>query len=317
MKCLRCKRQFIFDPKKHYNGSKSITDPYFIKCIDKLSRSGTYRYTEDELYCFIAQQSKPSTVGCLIGAIVISVFLTAFLHALIKSGLTPAFFILPIFIFTAVIMGRKILSRRRWNKFLKHWQKQSAKKKDEPDYLANMLTTRQLLEKPPSANEPDIYDYGAAKLLICEHDVQVDWLITNKFHTENGVVIISENFYPTYLKQQVKELIDANPDLEIYALHNTGKTGDDMINRLRSPLNEWKLNQQTITDLGLNHEHLLKTKLNKKIIDQFNDKFPPHAIPYHQFNPMLNHCMVNGVAIAAAYTALNANSDSGVSCDFG
>jgi hypothetical protein len=238
---------------------------------------------------------------------------------MLNSGIWPAFFIFPVLVFMAVKISSRILSRKKWDKYLKHWRKLTAKYQYEDDHLAGILTSNnpQLLEKPLPASEPDIYDYGAAKLLICEHDMQVDWLVMNRFHTENGVVIISENFYPHYLKEQVQELIKTNPNLEIYALHNTGHLGESMISRLRNPINDWELLESDIIDLGLSSEHLSKTKLNKKIIEQYNGNFPAHGITYHQFHPLLKHCLIHGLTFAATYAALNANSEIGVSGDFG
>ena len=317
MSCLNCKRHFIFDPKRHANGSKSLTDAYFIKCIEKLSQNHTYYYTEDELYCFMAQQTQRSLAGCLFGAAFLTFFLTCILHALFQWGITPVFLLIPLLVFMAVRVSNKTLSRRKWAKFLNYWRKQCKKFKYEDDQLSGMITSPQLIEKPQPASEPDIYDYGAAKLLICEHDIQVDWLVMNKFHAENGIVIISENFYPEYLTDKVKELINTNPELEIYALHNAGYHGEKMVSRLRDPLNKWQLGGKEIVDLGVSMEHLAKTKIKDKIIAQYSSNFPAHGIMYHQFSQTLNHCLVTGVTFAAAYAALHSDTSTSVSGDFG
>lgn len=317
MKCLRCERRFIFDPKKHANGGKGLTDAYFIKCIEKLSRNGTYFFTEDELYCFMAQQTRPGMAGCIIGAFIITAIITGGLHLMMALGIWPAFFVLPILVLMAVKISNSVLSRKKWAKYLRHWQQMTGNDAHKDNHLSAMLTTPQLLEKPSQANEPDIYDYGAAKLLICEHDIQVDWLVKNGFHAENGIVIISENFYPQYLTEQVQELIKNNPDLDIYTLHNSDSNGESMIGRLQNPLNNWGLGGLEIVDLGLSSEHLLKAKLNKKIIEQYNGDFPVHGIAYHQFHPVLNHCLLHGVTFTAAYATLYSSIDSGGSSGFG
>lgn len=232
-------------------------------------------------------------------------------------GITPIFFIFPPLLFMAIRICGNTLSRKKWAKYLKHWRKLNKKYQYENDYLSGMLTNPQLLAEPKNYSEPDIYNYGASKLLICEHNIQVDWLVMNKFHAENGVVIISENFYPHYLKDRVQELIKTNPELGIHALHNAGFTGEQMISRLRNPLNDWSLGGHEIIDLGISMEHLSKTKINNKIIAQYDSNFPAHGIAYQLFHPMLNHCLLHGVTFAAAYAALHTHSDAGFSCDFG
>lgn len=317
MKCKSCGYQFIFDPKSHYCGSKRMTDGYFIKCIDKISRNNTYFYTEDELYCYMAQKTKSSFIGCFFLTIFLSVFITAFLHTIFDTGMLPAFILFTIFTLLNIYISRKALSRRRWNKYLKRWKTQTILYKHQKDVLAGLISEPQLIEQPSSTSEQDIYEYGAGKLLICEHDIQVDWLVKNQFHTQNGVVVMAESGYPHYLTDKVKSLIESNPSLEIYLLHNAGKQGESMVSRVTNPTSKWNLSQRSYFDLGLTMDLLRKTGVKKNVIEQYRDNFPVHGLNYHNANRLLSHSITAGVTLGAAMSAFTADGDTGISCDFG
>ena len=320
MTCTKCNYHFIFDPQKHYFGSlgaKKMTDGYFIKCLDQLSRNNTYYYTEDELYCFIAQKSKFTVVGCLLISLIFTGVISGAFHAVLDTSFWPALFILPLFIFLSFRSNKKTISRKRWNKFLAHWKKRTALSQSRDHYLAGLLNTPQLIDKPESQKEPDIYDYGASKLLICEHDIQVDWLIMNNFHTQNGIVIISEKGYPNYLTDQVQQLISNNPELEVYLLHNAGNSGEKMPQRINQPNSLFDLSQHQCLDLGIDHDQLMRSGLKKYIINQYKGNFPAHALNYHNFNRLLVHSITEGTTLGLALTALATDGDSGISCDFG
>lgn len=314
MECYSCEYKFIFDPKKHLCDSKPLTDGFFIKSIDLLSRNNTYYFSEDELYCFMAHRTKRSFILRLITSLFIIAFVFEFTHEI--SPWFP-FVLAPLFIYLSIKYSRKVIKRKQWNKLLKHWNKQAPQRVNQQHTLSGLLSTPQLTEAPTAQSEPDIYDYGASKLLICQHDIQVDWLVMNKFHSQNGIVVIAESGYPHYLTERVTHLIENNPDLEIYLLHNTGQQGENMINRLQSPQSIWNLSQHRCVDLGMTEEQLLKTGLKRHLIQQFKGDFPAHGLHYHGFSQLLTHSITTGVTIAAAIEVFSHDSDSGVSCDFG
>lgn len=317
MKCKSCGYRFIFDPKSHHCGSKSLTDGYFIKCIDQLSRKNTYFYTEDELYCFMAKRAKNSIFELIAFSLFITFVLTILLEISLDTGIAVSFIILPTVFALLFFLGRKGLTKKRWTKHLKRWKKYSSKYQHKNDVLAGLISTPQLTENPATPAEPDMYDYGASKLIICEQDIQVDWLVMNKFHSQNGVVVIAESGYPHYLTDQVKQLITTNPELEIFLLHNSGANGEAMMNRVKSISSQWNLSQHNCIDLGLSREQITKSGIKKKTIEQYHGDYPAHGLGYHQFSSLLCHSVVNGVALSVAFEVFSANSDSGVSFDFG
>ncbi len=104
----------------------------------------------------------------------------------------------------------------------------------------NRLLLREpaLREPPPDWDEPDIYDYGALSILVCQHDYLVDWFVRNKLPAELKLVVLSESGYPSYLVPVVTGLLQAHPDLPIYLLYDASSHGQNMASRLsaRGPL---------------------------------------------------------------------------------
>ena len=47
MTCTNCGYEFQIDPKRHVNSVYKLTDGKFLGIIRRVSRDGTFRYTED------------------------------------------------------------------------------------------------------------------------------------------------------------------------------------------------------------------------------------------------------------------------------
>ncbi len=95
-----------------------------------------------------------------------------------------------------------------------------------------LLRKPELQEPPPDWDEPDIYDYGALGILVCQHDPLVDWFVLNKLPAELKLVVLSESGYPSYLLPIVTRLLQTHPDLPLYLLHDGSSHGQNMPDRL-------------------------------------------------------------------------------------
>lgn len=313
MICNSCEYQFIFDPKKHF-----LTDNYFIKCIDKLSQKDTYYYTEDELFYHMAMKHTTSWVHNII----ISVVLTL-ISSIVTSFILGNFYIITpillflIFLFLFRKFDNKGLKRKHWNKLMQYWMKQSKNRTVPNSALTNLITSPSLTQEPKEQQEPDLYDYGASKLLICEEDIQVDWLVMNQFHSQHGVVIIAESGYPHYLTEQVNKIIESNSQLQVYLLHNASAKQTSMTARLTTPQSKFNISHHQIIDLGLNESQLQRLNIRPSILKQYKGSFPVHALPYPKLSQILAHALISGTSLEVAMAVMTTESSSEISGDFG
>lgn len=281
MVCKKCKYNFILDPKTH-----QMTDGKFLALIRKASREGTYYYTEDELYHIAALTAKKNW-GCIGGGIFGTIFGLVFINVFIgdfsDSDQSLKFILSGVLVISAIFLTiRSIpakLPRKRWDKIVRQWKRNSS----EP--IVGLIEQTVLHQPPPQEMESDIYQYGASRLVICQHDIQVDWLVLNNFHSANSAVIISENGYPGYIATRADELLQSNPGLEIVLVHDASEEGNQMKQRI---LSGWPIREGQIHDVGITKEMLSVFGVKSHVIKEFGDIFPLHALPYHHIQTLLS-----------------------------
>ncbi len=322
MSCKKCRYRFIIDPQAHAR----FTDGKFLAILRRASRNGTYYFTEEELY-FQACQRKKSGCVAFIPAVFFTPFASVSLMAVItyitgkeeytwmEISLMGGLLAVVAILITYRLLNSPI-SRRKWDKMLQLW------KKRHPE-LPYLLPGQSLAQPPAESQIPDLYEYGAPRLMICQEDIQVDWLIMNGFHSAHQAIIISESGYPHYLRPQVEAVIASNPALRVTLLHNTGTLGETMMERV---IPDWQLSPEQVVDAGLSMETLKRMKVPDRIRKRFEPDFPMHALPYHTMQSLLSVCAreqheeENNGSIAYAWS-MSCESDydvcSGGDGDFG
>lgn len=283
MTCKKCRYRFALDPQLY----DRFNDRKFLSILRNASQNETSYFTEDELYHHACLRQKENygylAVGCFL-----AFFLTFMLMGVIGLILDKNEFnwsemsiiLGVVIIFLIFLLVRFIpasLPREKWDKILRVWLAHNT----VPHLIKGHPLTKSPEENP---SIPDLYDYGASRLIICEKDIQVDWLIKNNFHTAHQAVIISEHYYPAYLKPQIEQLIHDNPDLKITLLHNTGTKGEGMKTRI---MKDWGIKAEQVTDAGLSESMLDTLKVRPWIRKNFGDVFPLHALPYQVLQTLL------------------------------
>lgn len=273
MTCAKCKREFILDPKKWIVGTNGITDAKFLGVLKRATANHTRYVTENELYSIARQRLKPTPggfigtfVGLLLGMAILS-FMGWVVLSLIGvevENLSGPWFAIPlaIFLFVSILVLRNVgkgLTREKWDKVVQTWQTR--------EEFPNLLTTPALHQPPPEWSEPDVYDYGAERLLICERDLIVDWLVQNKFHLMERTLIVAESGYPQYLVPRAQSLLQSNSELPVFLLHDATPEGQSMESRIRnSP--HFPVDGHPVTDLGVNADDVEKLRLPVRMRDQ-------------------------------------------------
>lgn len=109
---------------------------------------------------------------------------------------------------------------------------------------------REEMERPPQAwSEPDLFDYGAERILVVDDPLVVDLLVRNGVHLEAKAIVLSVEGYPRQVTTAARALVAERHDVPISILHATDRPRDEMVGGTRRLLgaSDWML----VTDLGL------------------------------------------------------------------
>ncbi len=283
MKCDRCGYEFVFNPKDP--ATRGLTDGKFEACIRAASQNGTTYFTRNQLYAVFCRRMRGSPAGAAIGAVV----------ALAAAAVFAAMELWP-FGFMAGILGVGLLFSAMESAMRKYTPQQFDRLLDT--WLSSGRTIDRLIEKPslhdppPEWSEPDIYDYGVERLLIVERDILVDLFVKNGVHAEQRMLVLSESGYPEYLLPVARRLLEEQPDLVVFLLHDATEHGVMMQERvLASGL--LPLSQHPIVDLGLFPSDFRKLKRT----NQFDPDNKKRALPV---DAMMLPFMTLGLAAAMA-----------------
>ena len=218
MTCQSCAYQFIFDPHQDRLQGRRLSDDLIQSVCYAASDGDTLVYTSNQLYAFACARHRyrwRKRRGWL-----------AVFNPLLALG------------------GRRAhLRRQAWDACLARWR--AAGKA-----LPGLLGEPALQQPPPAWDEPDIYDYGALGVLLCQHDYLVDWFVLNKLPAELKLIVLSERGYPSYLLPVVTRLLQEEPELPFYLLHDASANGKLHVARLRDS-GRFPLEARPVSSLGI------------------------------------------------------------------
>ena len=303
MVCKSCSYQFFFDPKKDkLSSSISLHDSRFEAIINHASANGTYHFTQQQFFSSARHFGRESKTGCiivLVGVVAAAVIGIAadivplFLFAIVVSVLLGVAGIVNFF------SGRQP-KRKNWDRFVKYWE-------DEVDSIPRLIKSPELSNPPPDWNEKDIYDYGVSGLILCNREEIVDWLVLNQLHTQTNTLIMTAGGYPDYLQNITAKLLEQNPNLEVFLLHDSGVSPESLIAGSTLPITNF-------TDLGASNETFSDLKsLRKRFSKKELVKLPLDAVPYRTFSAALTHCIANGVLLDSVLGTGAMDSDTDIS----
>jgi hypothetical protein len=248
--CARCGYVFVFNPKS--TDTPKMTDGMFLSLVRTASRNGTQYFTGNQLYAVYCRTKPTSRWPKIFGGMIMLG---------IGVGLclsTPG---IPAFVFTGVgllfvglgIFGKdSMMSPEKFEQYVEKFHRSG-----KP--IEKLIHEPQLNQPPPEWPEPDIYDYGVERVLIVERDILVDLFVKNEQHTEQRMLVISQNGYPRYLLPVAKQLLEQRPDLPVFLLHDATARGQAMKDKLlKSEI--LPVTDHPITDLGMFAEDFQKLK---------------------------------------------------------
>ena len=264
-----CGYKFALDPKK----PPRFGDNFFQATIRRASANQTQYFTLNQLYTaacsLVVDKAAKRRRGCLfffpvgVLAIVIGFFLVP------ETARTVLYIWLGILVFgmSMVYFGGRSLPRRRdWDTAVRRWQ---GANKEIPFLIQHPA----LLDRSAATTEPDLFAYGIERILICERDEIVDLLVLNRFHSEQGTLVVSENGYPSHLFPLAKRTISEVPATKVFLLHDASKTGCQMKLRLFEKGMLTGSNNH-LFDLGVDRGHALQNPWFAKLAKANEGRFP-------------------------------------------
>lgn len=274
-----CGYRFVFDPRKDI-----VNDWRFEATVRQASSNGTYFFTAHQLYAAACRRLKIQWGG---GCLLLLLIGVATLFTILADDGPPTWTIPTMWGILVIIGGlitlsvfRPRLSRVKWDRVLRRWEK-----KNGP--LEKMVRTPMLAEPPPEWAEPDIFSYGVVRVLICERDELVDWLVLNRFHVNEQTVVISQSGYPDYLLPRVNDLLRSDNPPEVFLLHDATTKGETLERHLRQS-GRFAMDGATVIDLGLTPQVVPRVRSLRKVRRSMGDgDVPVDAIPYGVLSTMV------------------------------
>ncbi|MBT9543818.1 MAG: hypothetical protein IV090_00365 [Candidatus Sericytochromatia bacterium] len=261
-KCPNCKKEFVFEPKR----GDLFTDTAFEAALNRVSAKNSLSYHPRQLYFELARRRytvlnkaispRGAVVGGVFGGIFFGVIFSIFMSMLLKGfafwlaeGLYVSFAVWGLFKLKRDTESPAI--RLDWPVFLKHLRRwQTIQEPHMPLLLPEKAEQQKKVSKPVSGQEKneDLFDYNVDRLILCDKPEMVDFLLANQFHLEQKCAILAFNGYPRAHFEEIKMMLQRNPNLMVYLIHNASTNGCRIAAELKRP--EW-FPQARIFDLGL------------------------------------------------------------------
>jgi hypothetical protein len=116
--------------------------------------------------------------------------------------------------------------------------------------LAGLISEPMLEEGAPAEwPEPDLFDYGAERIIVVDDRVVVDLLVRNWIHVNGRAIVLSADGYPASVVPLARQLVSDRADLPIAVLHGTGTDAQEFVRVTRRLLGVSEA--ALVRDLGL------------------------------------------------------------------
>ncbi len=272
-RCKKCHHPFAFEPK---TDALTISDTLFEKAIKDVSADGTLAFSAKQLWYEVNRRllarktlscGAPVLILALIGAGLIAgnrhagigllgmftlIAVAAVAPKRPKKPTGPRYPMMPFETFERTYLNKWIAVHGAIPKLLV-----PASRKVNVPWAGYAPDGSQLAGH---GGTPDAAAYSFDRALITDHADIAEMLVANHFHFENNCAILSVDGYPGGTTDTIKTMLNRNPNLKVFALHNATIAGCVMARMMRQ--NNWFPNPSVrIIDLGLRPLHVIKGSL--------------------------------------------------------
>ena len=244
--CPGCGKPFAFEPRD----KDPMTDVAFQRAIDAVSASGKVRWGVEHLHYEVARRIRFKHWPSHVGLVLLFCALSVGSIFIFKSFKVSGFLLAPAVLFGFLAWRMKYSPRLRlsladFNKMWTQWRTAHG----DPKGLIVRAHARGT-PVPKRTFDSDIVDYSFDRAVICDRARTADLLIANNFHFENNCAVLSMDGYPEPLFDTVRAMLKRNPNLRVFALHDSSPGGCRMAHKLTNDP-EWFAGQGKVTDVGL------------------------------------------------------------------
>jgi hypothetical protein len=248
--------------------------------IAQATGNRTYKVTRNQLlaaYCELSPQS--ASKGCFRMLVALGfIFVCAPMAVVAAKPLAAAIGL----VFAGVLLSMYMWPGPGKNSFDELYEKYVAAGGTIPE----LLTPQAVASPPPGSPEPDIYAYGVQRLMMVDDDAVVDLLVSNNFHAQHQIAIVSINGYPGYLMPVVDKLL-ANPALKIYLLHSPpSKSSGSFYHRVAGDPRIGHRGQNILT-MGFTADNVSSLPTLAKLPKELTKELPIDMVPYATLSGLL------------------------------
>jgi len=245
-RCPGCKHPFAFEPTK----GDPFTDGLIQSAIEAVSSKGAVRFCVEHVYYEVCRRMYKKRTPVIVVWIVLTVggvasfFLASY----------PFNYFIPLGFVAAAILATVIWHKRddvkmSFFEFERYWFRWC-----EAHGAPKGLIVRKHPSRHPLAAEPDLGDYSFDRAVICDTVATVDLLLANQFHFENNCAVLSIDGYPPGPFDLVRKMLQRNPQLQVFVLHDATPEGCRMAHKLATDP-DWFKGKAKIIDVGLRPVH--------------------------------------------------------------
>jgi len=252
--CPKCRRQFAFEPRE----GDPVTDMLFHNAIQAVSGEGRIHWGVEHLYYEVCRRSRRQfQAGCLVFPVfIMGIAVLAHLTKKIPrevmmgvvAGVLAVVLVYVLGSWLLRVFGGKV--RFSLGEFNNLWTRWTQVKGKPPG-----LIERVIAPPVPTDLEDDIGDYSFDRAVICDRARTVDLLLANNFHFENNCAVLSIDGYPKGPFPIVKKMLQQNPKLQVFVIHDCTPGGCRLAQKLIDDAGWFAGRHMRVIDLGLRPRH--------------------------------------------------------------
>ena len=301
MICQRCGYTYTLNPK-----TDAFPDGKMKHLIQRASYGGTKHYTINMLYAAWLRD------GCLsvwpqIGittfvSLVVSVVSYAFLADKRSGDGLGAWFVIFLVLWVSVFgIFRTVRPGYKKADLVEALNQWSGAGKD----FGKLLESPSLHQVPQGWSEPDIYDYGAEKILIVDRDILVDLFVLNGYHAESSALVLSATGYPSYIAPHAERLLNEQATIPVLFLHDADCSYAEAKSRAIQAMPFLTKGEQKI-DVGIGPKTLrILPGLKQAVTRKLAESAPVDLIPYLALASGINLSAECGESLEAIFADPN------------